>query len=165
MRHCSAADLRQDGLPRAGNPNSETVGEEEEWKGALLQKLTKACQGKDRQAGLVQNRRMRQFAQCPRQHPAQKGIFQPSDFLAAEALGTDMPRRCTSCLKCRECKCQADSLYFKENQEYQVILDSLKFDGARGKWTATYPFRIPPFMTRRGAGAQAHCKKAGGHVG
>jgi hypothetical protein len=37
-----------------------------------------------------------------------------------------------------------DSLTFKENQEYQVILDGLKFDGAREKWTATYPFHIPP---------------------
>jgi hypothetical protein len=56
------------------------------------------------------------------------GIFQPSDFLSAEALGTDMPRRCKNCLKCKECQFRADSLTFKENQEYQVILDGLKFD-------------------------------------
>jgi hypothetical protein len=59
-------------------------------------------------------------------------------------MGTDMLRRCTSCLKCRECKFRVDSLSFKENQEYQVILDSLKFDEVKGKWMATYPFRIPP---------------------
>jgi hypothetical protein len=72
------------------------------------------------------------------------GIFQPSDFLSAEALGTDMPRRCKNCLKCKECQFQADSLTFKENQEYQVILDGLKFAAKRKKWTATYPFCIPP---------------------
>jgi len=67
------------------------------------------------------------------------GIFQPSDFLSAEALGTDMPRRCKNCLKCKECQFRADSLTFKENQEYQVILDGLKFDAERKKWTAAYP--------------------------
>jgi hypothetical protein len=34
----------------------------------------------------------------------ENGIFQPSDFLSAEALGTDMPRRCKNCLKCKECQ-------------------------------------------------------------
>jgi hypothetical protein len=72
------------------------------------------------------------------------GIFQPFDFLSAEALGTDMPRRCKNCLKCKECQFRADSLTFKENQEYQVILDGLKFDAERKKWTASYPFCIPP---------------------
>jgi hypothetical protein len=35
-------------------------------------------------------------------------------------------------------------LTFKENQEYRVILDGLKFDAERKKWTASYPFCIPP---------------------
>jgi len=74
----------------------------------------------------------------------ENGIFQPSDFLMAEALGTDMPRRCKNCLKCKECQFRADSLSFKENQEYQVILDGLKFDEKNRKWTASYPFCIPP---------------------
>jgi hypothetical protein len=74
----------------------------------------------------------------------ERGIFQPSDFLSAEALGTDMPRRCKNCLKCKDCQFLADSLTFKENQEYQVILDGLKFDAERKKWTASYPFCIPP---------------------
>jgi hypothetical protein len=74
----------------------------------------------------------------------ENGIFQPSDFLMAEALGTDMPRRCKNCLKCKECQFRADSLSFKENQEYQVILDGLKFDEKNKKWTASYPFCIPP---------------------
>ena len=37
---------------------------------------------------------------APPQH-VEGGIFQPYDFLTAESLGTDLPRRCTSCLKCR----------------------------------------------------------------
>jgi hypothetical protein len=74
----------------------------------------------------------------------ENGIFQPSDFLMAEALGTDMPRKCKNCLKCKECQFRADSLSFKENQEYQVILDGLKFDEKNRKWTASYPFCIPP---------------------
>jgi hypothetical protein len=74
----------------------------------------------------------------------ENGIFQPSDFLSAEALGTNMPRRCKNCLKCKECQFRADSLSFKENQEYQVILGGLKFDEKRRKWTASYPFCIPP---------------------
>jgi hypothetical protein len=32
----------------------------------------------------------------------------------------------------------------QENQEYQVILDGLRFDAERKKWTASYPFCIPP---------------------
>ncbi len=68
------------------------------------------------------------------------GIFQPYDFLTAESLGTDLLRRCTSCQKCKECKFRTDSLTFKEDQEYQVILE---FNKERGRWRATYPFHIP----------------------
>jgi hypothetical protein len=41
-----------------------------------------------------------------------------------------------------------DSLTFKEDQEYQVILEGLKFNKEWGKWTATYPFHIPPSALR-----------------
>jgi hypothetical protein len=72
------------------------------------------------------------------------GIFQPYDFLTSESLGTDLPRRCTSCRKCKECKFRTDSLTFKEDQEYQVILEGLEFNKERRKWRAMYPFHIPP---------------------
>jgi hypothetical protein len=72
------------------------------------------------------------------------GIFQPYDFLTAESLGTDRPRRCTSCHKCKECKFRTDCLTFKEDQEYQIILEGLEFSKERGRWRATYPFHIPP---------------------
>jgi hypothetical protein len=76
------------------------------------------------------------------------GIFQPYDFLTAESLGTDLPRRCTSCRRCKECKFRTDSLTFKEDQEYQVILEGLKFDEECRRWRATYPFHIPPTTLR-----------------
>jgi hypothetical protein len=59
------------------------------------------------------------------------GIFQPYDFLTAESLRTDLPCRCTSCHKCKECKFRTDCLTFKEDQEYQIILEGLKFDKER----------------------------------
>ncbi len=72
------------------------------------------------------------------------GIFQPYDFLTTESLGTDLPRRCTSYCKCKECKFRTDCLTFKEDQEYQVILEGLKFNKEHRRWRATYPFHIPP---------------------
>jgi hypothetical protein len=57
----------------------------------------------------------------------------PMDFLSEEALGTDLPRCCVSCLGCKECKFRADSISFKENQEYQMILEGLEFDTAAKK--------------------------------
>ncbi len=56
----------------------------------------------------------------------------------------DLHCRCNSCRKCKECKVRTDSLTFKEDQEYQVILEGLKFNAGRGRWSATYPFHIPP---------------------
>ena len=70
------------------------------------------------------------------------------DFLSAEALVTDLPRRCKSCLGCKECHFRTDSTSFKENQEYQVILEGLSFDKERKKWVASYPFCIPPSELR-----------------
>ncbi len=71
------------------------------------------------------------------------GIFQPYDFLTTESLGTDLPRRCISCRRCKECKFRTDCLTLKEDQEYQIILEGLKFNKERGRWRATYPFHIP----------------------
>ncbi|OBQ33301.1 MAG: hypothetical protein AN484_27275, partial [Aphanizomenon flos-aquae WA102] len=41
--------------------------------------------------------------------------FVPHNFIAAEAMGTDMPRRCTSCKNCKECQFKMDALTFNEN--------------------------------------------------
>jgi hypothetical protein len=32
-----------------------------------------------------------------------------------------------------------DSLFFKENTEYEIILSKLKLDNKRKKWVAAYP--------------------------
>jgi len=74
------------------------------------------------------------------------GIFQPYDFLTTESLGMYLQRRCTSCRKCKECKFRTDCLTFKEDQEYQIILEGLEFNKEQGRWRATYPFHIshPP---------------------
>jgi hypothetical protein len=76
------------------------------------------------------------------------GIFQPYDFLTAESLGKDLPRRCTSCRRCKECKFRTDCLTFKEDQEYKIILEGLKFNKERGRWRATHPFHIPPSILK-----------------
>jgi hypothetical protein len=41
---------------------------------------------------------------------------------------------------CKECQFRMDSLTFKENAEYEVILSKLQLDVKRKKWVAGYPF-------------------------
>jgi hypothetical protein len=64
--------------------------------------------------------------------------FQVAEFLSAEAMGVDSPRRCASCKNCKECQFRTSAITFKEVQEYQAILDGLKFDKNRKKWTVNY---------------------------
>ncbi len=68
------------------------------------------------------------------------GLFKPPDFIPAEAMGTDLPRRCPACKNCKECQFRMASLTFKENTEYKVILSKLRLDVGRKKWVAGYPF-------------------------
>jgi hypothetical protein len=51
--------------------------------------------------------------------------FQPSDFIRAEALGTDTPACYTACCNFKECQSRAESISFKKNKEYEVIINSL----------------------------------------
>jgi hypothetical protein len=51
--------------------------------------------------------------------------FHPLDFIRTEALGTDAPSWCAACRNCKECKFRADSISFKENREYEVIINGL----------------------------------------
>jgi len=71
---------------------------------------------------------------------AKKGMLDPVDLLSAEAMGTDIPRRWASCQNCKVCRFQATSLSFREDKEYSIILDGLKFDEKKKRWTASYPF-------------------------
>jgi hypothetical protein len=60
-------------------------------------------------------------------------------------LGTDTPAKCQAFQNCKECKFRADSISFKENKEYEVIIDGLKLDVDKKKWTAWYPFCVSPW--------------------
>ncbi len=53
------------------------------------------------------------------------GLFNPPEFLPAEAMETEVPGRCPACRNCKECQFCMDSLTFKENAEYEVILSKL----------------------------------------
>ncbi len=44
-------------------------------------------------------------------------LFNPPEFIPAEAMGTELPRRCPACRNCKECQFRIDSLTFKENAE------------------------------------------------
>jgi hypothetical protein len=67
-------------------------------------------------------------------------LFNPPEFIPAEAMGTEWPCRCPACKNCKECQFRMDSLSFKENAEYEIILSKLKLDVNRKKWVAGYPF-------------------------
>jgi hypothetical protein len=44
-------------------------------------------------------------------------LFNPPEFIPAEAMGTELPRQCPACKNCKECQFRMDSLSFKENTE------------------------------------------------
>jgi hypothetical protein len=67
-------------------------------------------------------------------------FFNPPEFIPAEVMGTELPRRCLACRNCKECQFCMDSLTFKENTEYEVILNKLHLDVERKQWIAGYPF-------------------------
>jgi hypothetical protein len=70
--------------------------------------------------------------------------LQTLEFLSAEAMGVDLPRRCPSCKNCKECQFRTSAISYKEDQEFHLVLERLKFNEERRKWTASYPFFIPP---------------------
>jgi hypothetical protein len=63
-------------------------------------------------------------------------LFQPPEFIPAEAMGTELPRRCPGCKNCKECQFLMDSLSYKENTKYEIILSKLKLDEGRKRWVA-----------------------------
>ncbi len=69
-----------------------------------------------------------------------RGLFNPPEFIPAEAMGTELPRRCPACKNCKECQFRMDSLNFKENAEYEIILSKLRLNVDRKKRVAGYPF-------------------------
>ena len=72
------------------------------------------------------------------------GHFLPTDFLSAEAVGTEIPRRCATCKGCKECTYKMESLSWEENNELAIIEEGLVLDEDKCKWTAKYPFHTSP---------------------
>jgi hypothetical protein len=70
--------------------------------------------------------------------------YVPLDFLSAEALGTEPLRRCSACMKCKECQFRASVLTFKENEEYEAIVNNLSYSQELKRWTASYPLIEDP---------------------
>jgi hypothetical protein len=64
--------------------------------------------------------------------------FQPLDFIWAKALGTNTTATCEACRNCKECKFRSDSISFRENREYEVIISGLQLDVDKKKWTASF---------------------------
>lgn len=91
---------------------------------------------------------------------ARASHFVPADFLSAEAMGVEMPRRCASCKKCKECQFRTSMLTFKENAEYEAILDNLSYDPQDKKWTAAYPFAIDPQILQDNKFQAVACMKS-----
>jgi hypothetical protein len=46
-------------------------------------------------------------------------LFNPPEFIPAEAMGTVLPQRCPACKNCKECQFWMDSLSFQENTQIQ----------------------------------------------
>jgi len=91
---------------------------------------------------------------------ARVGHFVPLDFISAEALGTEMPRRCASCKKCSECKFRTSVLTFQQNAEYEAILDNLTYDDINMKWTVSYPFVTRPEVLQNNEGQAMACMRS-----
>jgi hypothetical protein len=86
--------------------------------------------------------------------------YVPLDFLSAEALGTEPLRRCSACMKCKECQFRASVLTFKENAEYEAIVNNLSYSKELKKWTASYPFIEDPGVLQDNKGQALACMKS-----
>ena len=86
--------------------------------------------------------------------------LRPLDFLTAEAVGTDVPRRCRSCKNCKECDFKVRSLTWKENAELAQIEKGLSLDPVARKWTAAYPFEKDPEELQDNYGQAAACMES-----
>ena len=83
-------------------------------------------------------------AQCVSHTEIRKLKMKPLDFFAAEAVGSDVPKRCKNCKGCKECDFKVRSLTWTENQELAEVEKGLSLDTVAKKWTAVYPFAEDP---------------------
>jgi hypothetical protein len=89
-----------------------------------------------------------------------QGHYVPLDFLSAEALGTETLRRCAACKKCKECQFRANVLTFKENAEYEAILNNLVYSQELKRWTASCPFVEDPNVLVDNKGQALACMRS-----
>jgi hypothetical protein len=61
-------------------------------------------------------------------------------IVGAIRQGHHVPLDFLTCKKCKECQFIANVLTFKENAEYEAILNNLVYSQELRKWTASYPF-------------------------
>ncbi len=75
----------------------------------------------------------------------------PPEFIPAESMGTELPRRCPECKSCKECQFWMGSLSFKENTQYEIILSKLKGTVARDfqplGFSTNRPHIVPEFTS------------------
>ena len=69
-----------------------------------------------------------------------------SSFWASEELGIAAPKSCSNCRNCKACSFISSQLSFKEQQEYQIISENLKYDPPKKKWIAKYPLTEDPIL-------------------
>jgi hypothetical protein len=86
--------------------------------------------------------------------------FNPQDFISAEALGTDIPRRCKACGKCNECTFRTTALTALENAEYEVIVNNLVYDANAKKWSTAYPFIESPTVLKNNYSQALACLRS-----
>ena len=71
-----------------------------------------------------------------------------TEFLAAEALGCEPPRRCIRCKGCKDCEFTGAKMSAKEAIELRMFEENMQFDETVGKWRVGYPFLQDPKVLR-----------------
>ena len=66
------------------------------------------------------------------------------NFMEAEALGVEAPRRCDKCRGCSLCSFRGHMHTEKETLEYKMLEESIKFDPEKGVFVVQYPFIDDP---------------------
>jgi hypothetical protein len=63
-------------------------------------------------------------------------------------------------MKCKECQFRASVLSFKENAEYEAIVNNLSYSKELKKWTASYPFIEDPSVLQDNKGQALACMRS-----
>ena len=72
------------------------------------------------------------------------GVLREKDFLAAEGMGVEAPKRCKRCTGCAECSFRGRQMSQKEAAEYKLIEKGIQFDQKVGRFRVQYPFIDDP---------------------